>query len=65
MEITTKYDIGQTIWTVMGCKAVETIITTIQYDAKGVTYRDDKYREISEDCAFPSKESLLRHLAAG
>ena len=63
MEIKTKFNLGDKVWTIRDCKAVCFKIGCILYD--GVTYYGEtRYDMIIESECFPTKEALMEHVAA-
>lgn len=64
MEIKTKFNIGDKVWTICKCKATEIEISAIIVDANGVWLRAKKdYSAFCEDECFISKDELLKHIA--
>lgn len=64
MEIKTVFDIGQIVWTVRNCKAVQFEITAIMADKNGVRYVDGDYMQYPECECFASKDLLIEKISA-
>lgn len=63
MEIKTKFGIGDKVWTIKGCKAVELEINYIVVSRDEVRYGDGQYNTNLETECFASKEELIRHIS--
>lgn len=62
MEIKTKFAIGDKLWTVNGCKAVQFEVVCIFYNGE-VRYGDSRYSVTPESMCFATKEELLKYVA--
>lgn len=66
MEIKTRYNLGDKVWTVQNCKAVQMEITEISINKERISYRGDiGYTTFPEDNCFITKKSLVNYLTDG
>lgn len=76
MEIKTKFTIGDKVWTIRGCKAVEFEICSISITSPKTllpmihitycgAYNDGKITTAAEPECFASKEELLKYVTNG
>lgn len=75
MEIKTKFAIGDKVWTIKNCKAVEFEVCSISinksatlYPATRITYcgayKDGKITTATEPECFASKEELIKYVTS-
>lgn len=63
MEIKTKFNIGDKVWTIRNCKATEIEVAAMVIDVNGVWIRSKEvYSVFHEDNCFPAKEALINHI---
>ena len=66
MQITTKFNLGDKVWTVKGCKAVQMTITEITVSKESIQYRGDSgYTAYPESNCFVTKKALVNYLTDG
>lgn len=64
MEIRTKFNLGNSVWTIRNCKAAEVEIAAMTIDINGVWIRSkEDYAAFHEDNCFTSKEALIKHIS--
>lgn len=74
MQISTNFDIGDRVWTVKECKALEFEVCSISISSRSTpspaihitycgAYSDGKITAALESECFASKEALLNHIA--
>lgn len=63
MEIKTKFAIGDKVWTIKNCKAVEFEVVVITLFGTVIFYGSDRYEMIDEAMCFATKEELLKFVA--
>lgn len=70
MEIKTKYNVGDKLWTIKDCKAIEfevgSLLINVNNDKKRISYypKTDVFstENYEEDICFSSKEELIKAL---
>lgn len=66
MEIKTKFNLGDKVWTLRNSKAVEMEIRTATISESGVSYigrlNDDTYMTAEEYQCFPTKDKLVDYI---
>lgn len=70
MEIKTKYNVGDKLWTIKDCKAIEfevgSLLINVNKDKKRISYypKADVFstENYEEDICFSSKEELIKAL---
>lgn len=66
MNIKTKFNIGDKVWTIINFRAVEIEVAAILCSADGICIRGlDEYTWIREENCFYSKELLIKYLSDG
>ena len=62
MEIKTKFAIGDEVWTIRKCKAVNFKIETLMYNGECVYYGTSTFELTHETQCFATKEELIKQL---
>lgn len=62
MEITTKFNVSDTLWTVRECKAIQFNVARIHLSKDGISYWDEEYHSHPEENCFATKDELIKHL---
>lgn len=66
MEIKTKFNLSDKVWTINEVKAVEIEIAAMVVDDKGVWVRDKSdFTLYHENNCFTTKEKLIKHIMNG
>lgn len=63
MEIKTKHQLGQTLWTIIGGRAATFVVGVITIGKDGVSYGKSIYDPIPEAQCFETKEELIAYVA--
>lgn len=62
MEIKTKFNFGDKVWTISQCKAAQFTIGFIGVYDGVIVYGSDKYNLIPESECFATKDKLLKYI---
>lgn len=63
MEIKTKFNLGDSVWTICDFKAVEIEVRAMSVDEDGVwLLTAGDYRRYHEDHCFATKEELIKYI---
>lgn len=62
MEIKTKYQLGQTLWTIIGNKATTFTVAAIIIEDDGIRYGKSPFCGIPEAHCFESKDELIKYV---
>lgn len=63
MEIKTKFNLGDKVWTIYNCMTTEIEVAALTIDVDGVWIRSKAdYSAFHEDNCFPTKEALINHV---
>lgn len=61
--IKTLFKLGDKVWTIHNCKAIEIEIESMTIDKRGVWIRGkEEYNLFHEDNCFSSRDQLIRHI---
>lgn len=62
MEIKTKYQLGQTLWTIIGGKAATFVVAAIIIENDGIHYGKSPFCGIPEAQCFTTKDALIKYV---
>lgn len=62
MEIKTKFNIGDTVWTIRNCNLESFDVSYIGFDGNTTYYGRNVYDMLPESQCFPTKEAVIHHL---